>query len=258
MCYEADSSTHFKLITPDFRATLCGTGPEASHAFFVFIAALFPSAFNNSEIEILPNQMYPPQPHTVISQRIRSYSPKWLTGKYSECRLISVCIINECATKVALIDHHAARKSPPVLEVDFLAQVHLALVFTPQLNQHKFIGNYRAGHTQHNATGQVEELHAGQGDRVGGHFLVKATQLQAPTLSRHHPNVLHGAAGLVVDLRGEKNHREGASNEQDEGEPEVEGVKEGRAGPEEGWCQWSTRKGIIDPLTACCSAVARR
>lgn len=116
-----------------------------------------------------------------------------------------------------------AQTSP--LEINLLAQIDLVLVFTPQLDQHKFIGNYRAGHTQDHAPGQVEELHAGKGDRVGGHLLVEATQLQAPRLSGHHANKLHGPPRLVVDLRGEHNHGQGASYQQDQREPKVKSVE---------------------------------
>lgn len=82
-------------------------------------------------------------------------------------------------------------------------------------------------YAQHESLCQVEELHAGQGHNVIGHFVIETLQLDAPAVFGRHPDHLDNLLGLVVDLGRVQADGQRASHQEDEREPEVHRMPHG-------------------------------
>lgn len=81
-----------------------------------------------------------------------------------------------------------------------------------------------ANYTQHETLSQVEELHPGKSDGVISDLVVEPLQFNAPGFLGCHPNHFYNSLRLVVNFGREKGHRQCSAHEEDQREPEVEGV----------------------------------
>lgn len=120
------------------------------------------------------------------------------------------------------------------------------------------VSHNRSCNAQHQASGQVEELHSRQSNRIIGDFLIESFHFWTPVVARNGSENFERLLRLIVDAGGEERHSKRPPNQIHKRYPEVELVRER-------WLLTETREiggklsfGMSTPLTLNFAAAGRR